>query len=46
MWTCHPRQEVTPLFHGPGANPGGLPALSFFRQGQGLLSGYRPLAEL
>jgi len=45
-WTCHPRQEVTPLFHGAEARPGGLPPLSFYRQNQGLLSGYRPLAEL
>jgi 6-phosphofructokinase 1 len=45
-WTCHPRQEVVSLFHGSDAHPGGLPPVSFYRQNQGLLSGYRPLAEL
>jgi len=45
-WCCHPRQEVTPMFRGADANPGGLPPVLFYRQSQGLLSGYRPLADL
>jgi 6-phosphofructokinase len=45
-WTCHPRQEVESFFRGDEAQPGGLPPLAFYRQNQGLLSGYRPLADL
>ena len=45
-WSSHPRQEVTSLFQGAEARPGGLPPVSFYRQNQGLLSGYRPLADL
>jgi 6-phosphofructokinase len=45
-WTCHPREEVSTLFLGENARPGGLPPLAFYRQNQGLLSGFRPLADL
>jgi len=45
-WTSHSRQEVTSLFQGANARPGGLPPVSFYRQNQGLLSGYRPLADV
>ena len=38
--------EVASLFRGADARPGGLLPVSFYRQNQGLLSGYRPLAEL
>ncbi len=45
-WSSHPRQEVTSLFQGAEARPGGLPPVSFYRQNQDLLSGFRPLADL